>query len=144
MPNLQTTKISKIRNQKKPSREITFEDQRHFPYWKEDKIFVFIVVFSIIFLIASWIFIAIFYAKLPPEIPFYYIKIGSEALAPKKDLFFLPLGFAFFSLLNYYLGHYFFYKDKIITQIYLYLPLFLNFLMLIILFRLFYLLGVIF
>jgi len=138
---IQKKKTRKIR---KPLITESFFKYQRFPLWKDDKKLTIIAIISSILLVSAWIFIAKFFKELPPEIPLYFVKIGNEALAKKIDLYFLPLGFAFFTFLNLYLAHYFYRKEKLLSEILIYICLFLNIMLVLIIFKLSYITGLIF
>lgn len=122
----------------------TFWDYQKFPSWKEEKNLPLCAFLIIVFLACSWGLIGYFYKSLPPQMPLYFSKIGNAVLTPKKNLLFLPLGFALATLVNFYLAHLFYRKEKLLSQLYIYLSLFLNILLIILIVNLFYLMGVIF
>ena len=124
-------------------REPSFSKPK-FPLWGQEKNLKVIAALTIIIFACSWILIAYFYYQIPPEIPLYYIKISNEALTEKKNLFLLPLGFAFFTLLNFWLAHLFFRKDKILSQLLIYAPLLLNIFLVVIIIKMLYIVGIIF
>jgi len=134
----------KVRKNRKPLITKSFFEYQRFPLWKDDKKITSVAIASIILLISAWIFIAKFFNELPPEIPLYFVKIGNGALAEKKDLYFLPLGFAFFTFLNLYLAHYLYRKEKLLSNILIYICLFLNIMLILIIFKLSYITGLIF
>ena len=138
-------KNKKIKKQKSYNKkEQSFWDKEQFPLWKEDKNLTIVALVSTLFFLISWCLIINFFSQLPPEIPLYFIKIGSQALSEKQNLYFLPLGFAFFTLLNFYLGHIFYRREKLLTLLLLHVSLLLNFMLIIIILKLLYITGLIF
>ena len=127
----------------KAVKEAVFKENRRLPLWYDERNLRITAAFSAFFLLIVWGTIIFFYPKLPPEIPLFFNKIGSEALAPKINLYFLPLGFAFFTLLNFHLAHLFYRKEKLLSQLLLYLCPFFNLMLILIILKLTYLVGLI-
>lgn len=121
-----------------------FWETNKFPIWKEEPTLSLSAFLSVLLNIGAWILIISYFSNLPPEIPLYYAKIGGEALTVKKNLYFLPLGFAFFTLWNYYLAHRYYQKEKLLSQLLIHICLALNLLLILIILKLLYLTGLIF
>ncbi len=129
---------------KKLKLDNTFWDYQKFPIWKKEPKFVITTIISLSLLIISWGIIIYFYQQFPPQIPLFYTKLGEELLAPRISLYFLPLGFALFTLVNFYMAHLYYRKDIVLTQLLIYVNLFLNIMLIVIIFKLLYLVGLIF
>lgn len=65
-----------------------------------------------------FLFLAIFFRKLPPLVPLYYsLPWGEEQLARPYELFFLPFSLIIFYLLNITIGIFFLKTDHFLIQI---------------------------
>lgn len=135
--------VEKTRKNRKILMTESFWEYRKFPSWKEDKGLTIMTIINITLFLSAFGLIAYFFRKLPPEIPLYFAKIGAEALAKKQDLYFLPLGFALFTLLNFYLAHIFYRKEKLLSQMLIFASLFLNVMLIFIILKLTYIMGLI-
>jgi len=132
----------------KPERvKISFQelfDKEKFPLWRKDLTSSLLALSSTIFFLTALTLIILYLPKLPPQIPLYFNKIGMDALADKYQIYFLPLGFSFFTLINFYLAHLYFRKDIILTKMLLVISLIFNTMLVFIVLRLLYTIGLIF
>lgn len=96
--------------------------------------------FSLFFLAFSCVFLALFWSKLPPQIPLFYSRPwGEEQLAEKSQILFLP-SFAFFVFLSALLPSLrLFPKEAFLVRILLVSSAILTFLFTVALFQIIYL-----
>lgn len=74
--------------------------------------------FSLLFLALSGIFLALFWSRIPPQVPLFYSRTwGEQQLASKTELLLLPsLTFSIF-LFHFFLALKFFSKEPLLVRI---------------------------
>ena len=72
---------------------------------------------SFFLLCATSLLLFLVFHLLPPQVPLFYTKIGSQQLAAKTILSVFPIGSAVVWLLNFFLARIFFLKETLLSQI---------------------------
>lgn len=76
------------------------------------------IQFIFLLLSLDFLFLALFWPKIPPQLPLFYSRPwGREQLVSKNGFIVLPLSCLIFSLINLRMASFFFRKELLLSQI---------------------------
>lgn len=106
-------------------KQLKFFDQTYFKTTKEeintllaDRLLKRIIQLIFILLGLNFLFLALWWSKLPPQLPLFYSRPwGEEQLVAKNLFFILPAACFTFIIINLRLASFFFKKEVLLSQI---------------------------